>query len=244
MDKVNAQGWTHTINNTTIGDLVKAINELKPIVDLRIGIDPTLLKIKVKKFEMNGFSIPDMADKIAKECAVKAFFVRDFLYVAKALPPGVTPAGVPTKVAPNLSAMSIVFPGILPGSSKKISWLRKSPKDCALDLKPIALYVIGGDPKKENLASAPFDMLIFDDGAVVKALAEFTCIKVTVADPNGWPAALINLGKRDVALLLLTADLHVVNHWEEVNAQITPSSVAVAAAAVIKANQAVKDKLK
>ena len=260
--QVESENYWMNYNNMTVKDYVRELNKLK---SMKVGVDPKLAELKtVPKLEFKDKTVVAGTEVLASALNAKVFFVRDFLYVAKELPAGITPTFAgdpppadpkadPKKAAPApradagpqpLTKLPAIFPGRVPGTSKVILWQRKSPAEARKEERPVVLLVADGDVKFDNPAAWYYDTLLLEDPLVMKALVDFTFIRVATMDAAGWPANITaKIKKGGAALLLLTCDGTVQQAYEGVQPGLTPQAVATAAAQVAQKNEAMKGKL-
>jgi len=95
--QVENENYWMNYNGMPVKDYVRELNKLK---SLKIGVDPKLADLKtVPKLEFKDKNVVAGAEVLATALNVKVFYLRDFLYVAKDLPAGITPtyAGDPPK---------------------------------------------------------------------------------------------------------------------------------------------------
>jgi len=263
--QVENENYWMNYNGMPVKDYVRELNKLK---SLKIGVDPKLADLKtVPKLEFKDKNVVAGAEVLATALNVKVFYLRDFLYVAKDLPAGITPtyAGDPPKAevqdpknppaavpalkpldaaAPVLTKLPVIFPGRAPGTSKVIPWQRKSPAEVRKEERPAALLVADGDEKNDNPSAWFYDTLLLEDPLCMKVMVDFTFIRVATMDAGGWPPAILGrIKKGGAALLLLTCDGTVQSSWQDVQPGLTPQAIAAAAAQVVKQNEAMKGKL-
>ncbi|HYF52587.1 MAG TPA: hypothetical protein VEJ63_24485 [Planctomycetota bacterium] len=268
--QIESENFWMNYNGLPVKDYVRELNKLK---SLKVGVDSKLADIKtVPKLEFKDKNVVSATEVLAASLNAKVYYLRDFLYIAKELPAGITPtfAGDPPKAdakdpkadpknpapaapaaapkadapPPVLTKLPAIFPGRAPGNSKIVLWQRKTPDEVRKEERPVVLLVADGDEKNDNVAAWFFDTLLLEDPACLKALVDFTFIRTGSIDAGGWPASVTSKVKKgSAALMLLTHDGTVQNTWADANPALTPQTIAAAAAQVVKQNDAIKGKL-
>jgi hypothetical protein len=97
---------------------------------------------------------------------------------------------------------------LTPGSDTHFKWSSKEFNDARDVGKPIAIYVF--DPAgRLNPAAEFLEGEVFSNANVQAAFADFLMVKLSVGD-KWWPEQLLQPGRNNAALLILTCDTNLI----------------------------------
>ena len=94
-------------------------------------------------------------------------------------------------------------------------WPNKTNDEAKAAKRPILLYIYDATEKKNDIATLLEGPKFLDTPEVKSAEKGFLCIKIKSTDGDGYPHDWMQLGDRGAALLVISADMKLVQAFDK-----------------------------